>query len=521
MSLTVILAEDDLDIQLVARLALKRAGFVVKVVNNGQEALDAVKAEPPDVILLDWMMPELRRTRNLPPSQGGSGYCRDPGRLPDRKVAGSRDTTRAEPRRRRLRHQAVRCTDARRAREGHRRPLHSVKIRTRAFLALWLITILVAGTIGVIVFALNIASGMDAERQRLSEILNVHGALWRALVELKHDQHDLAVLDLPSIRERLRNERIAVNEYLAHEASLVTAPDQVNRIQELRLQLQKWSETWDTAVPQSGSPEVLLTLSEADFAPVSKLLADFDRRERELWEESIRELASRRTLFFSILAAMTVMGMTIMAWLMLSTKRVILDPLTELTGAARRIEHGDFSGAHQTLREDEIGVLMNSFAKMVLAVQVRERELAMALSESRELTSVTAESRRRVEAAHADLLATLETVPAALMIFNVDGAVRLRNRAATEVFGIEPHSTELRKNYWSRFKRMTMDGTAIPPEDWISARAPRRNRQERRARDSPSRRPRLPDSCQRRAVAQRTWSRRRSRRRVPGHLEAA
>jgi CheY-like chemotaxis protein len=57
--MNVILAEDDLDIQLVARLALKRAGFIVKVVNNGQEAIDAVQQQPPDVILLDWMMPEL------------------------------------------------------------------------------------------------------------------------------------------------------------------------------------------------------------------------------------------------------------------------------------------------------------------------------------------------------------------------------------------------------------------------------------------------------------------------------
>ena len=48
------------------------------------------------------------------------------------------------------------------------------------------------------------ASGMDAERQRISEVLNVHGSLWRALVELKHDQHDLVVMDLPSIRERLQ-----------------------------------------------------------------------------------------------------------------------------------------------------------------------------------------------------------------------------------------------------------------------------------------------------------------------------
>ena len=51
MSLTVVLAEDDPDIQLVARLSLKRSGFVVRVVGNGREALDA--------ILLDWMMPEL------------------------------------------------------------------------------------------------------------------------------------------------------------------------------------------------------------------------------------------------------------------------------------------------------------------------------------------------------------------------------------------------------------------------------------------------------------------------------
>jgi len=57
--MTVVLAEDDPDIQFVARLALKRAGFVVTVVGNGQQALDAVRQSPPDVILLDWMMPEL------------------------------------------------------------------------------------------------------------------------------------------------------------------------------------------------------------------------------------------------------------------------------------------------------------------------------------------------------------------------------------------------------------------------------------------------------------------------------
>ena len=123
------------------------------------------------------------------------------------------------------------------------------------------------------------------------------------------------------------------------------------------------------------------------------------------------------------------------------------------------------------MRDDEIGVLVNSFAKMAQSIQARERELATALTETRELASVTAESRRRVEAGHADLLATLETVPAALLIFNTDGSVRLRNRAATDVFGIEPQNPELRRNYWARFKRIAKDGSSIPAEDWISARA--------------------------------------------------
>ena len=98
-------------------------------------------------------------------------------------------------------------------------------------------------------------------------------------------------------------------------------------------------------------------------------------------------------------------------------------------------------------------------------------ELAAALGDSREMAAVTAESRRRVEAAHADLLATIETVPAALMIFNADGSVRLRNKAATDVMGIEPKNPQLRDNYWGRFKRVAKDGSVIPPDQWISARS--------------------------------------------------
>jgi DNA-binding response OmpR family regulator len=54
-----LLVEDDPDIQLVARAALKRAGFTVTVVDNGAAALDAIRSDPPAVVLLDWMMPDM------------------------------------------------------------------------------------------------------------------------------------------------------------------------------------------------------------------------------------------------------------------------------------------------------------------------------------------------------------------------------------------------------------------------------------------------------------------------------
>jgi DNA-binding response OmpR family regulator len=57
--MNLLLVEDDPDIQLVARAALRRSGFDVTVANSGPAALDQVRATQPDVILLDWMMPDM------------------------------------------------------------------------------------------------------------------------------------------------------------------------------------------------------------------------------------------------------------------------------------------------------------------------------------------------------------------------------------------------------------------------------------------------------------------------------
>jgi two-component system, OmpR family, alkaline phosphatase synthesis response regulator PhoP len=54
-----LLAEDEPDVQLIARLSLKKAGFTVVTVGSGVEVLQRVAEEQPDAILLDWMMPDM------------------------------------------------------------------------------------------------------------------------------------------------------------------------------------------------------------------------------------------------------------------------------------------------------------------------------------------------------------------------------------------------------------------------------------------------------------------------------
>jgi len=54
---TVLLAEDSVAIRSILAFLLRGRGYVVIECADGQEALDRVRAEPPDAIILDVMMP--------------------------------------------------------------------------------------------------------------------------------------------------------------------------------------------------------------------------------------------------------------------------------------------------------------------------------------------------------------------------------------------------------------------------------------------------------------------------------
>ncbi len=75
---TILVVEDEPDIQELITYNLTREGFTVSVIGSGEEALDAIRGEPPGLVLLDLMLPGLdgrevcrelkadAETRNIP-----------------------------------------------------------------------------------------------------------------------------------------------------------------------------------------------------------------------------------------------------------------------------------------------------------------------------------------------------------------------------------------------------------------------------------------------------------------------
>lgn len=59
MTASILVVDDEPNIVLSLEFVLQSEGYRVRVARDGQEALDAIAAEPPDLILLDVMLPRV------------------------------------------------------------------------------------------------------------------------------------------------------------------------------------------------------------------------------------------------------------------------------------------------------------------------------------------------------------------------------------------------------------------------------------------------------------------------------
>lgn len=56
----ILLAEDDRFLRRAGEVSLKRAGYEVVTASDGEEALQVARAQPPDLLLLDLIMPRMQ-----------------------------------------------------------------------------------------------------------------------------------------------------------------------------------------------------------------------------------------------------------------------------------------------------------------------------------------------------------------------------------------------------------------------------------------------------------------------------
>ena len=59
MTARILIVEDEAALVTLLSYSLEKEGFTVRVAADGEQALEALAEEPPDLVLLDWMLPHL------------------------------------------------------------------------------------------------------------------------------------------------------------------------------------------------------------------------------------------------------------------------------------------------------------------------------------------------------------------------------------------------------------------------------------------------------------------------------
>ena len=102
----ILVVEDNPEVLEMINLAL-REQYTILAAQNGLQGLEAAKRERPDVIITDFMMPEMDGLTMLKPLRAGAGSDGHPGHHVDRQGAAGGSAVRSRGRRRRLPGEAV------------------------------------------------------------------------------------------------------------------------------------------------------------------------------------------------------------------------------------------------------------------------------------------------------------------------------------------------------------------------------------------------------------------------------
>ena len=74
----ILIVDDDADNRAIMEIVLSREGFVTAIAGTGREALDRVAREPPDLVLLDLMLPDMSGYQVTATLKGNPGTSKIP-----------------------------------------------------------------------------------------------------------------------------------------------------------------------------------------------------------------------------------------------------------------------------------------------------------------------------------------------------------------------------------------------------------------------------------------------------------
>jgi signal transduction histidine kinase/CheY-like chemotaxis protein len=194
-----------------------------------------------------------------------------------------------------------------------------------------------------------------------------------------------------------------------------------------------------------GSGAVTLYINRQDAELIAEA-ADHGLITREV----LAEIELRRETAQEIVIVLEAAVLGVVALMILSVNRTVLRPMRRLTDAAASITYGQLTTITPVQRSDEVGLLTNALSRMVATVAEREDEL-----------------RTR----HREIETMLETVPAAFIVVDGRGHVRLQNRAASALVGPPPKIGSAMAKYRAEFTLLARDGREIPEGQWPLARA--------------------------------------------------
>ena len=328
--------------------------------------------------------------------------------------------------------------------------MKTLSIRTRVTAAFLLLITMALVEAAVVLYVQRESSRAIEDAARTQMILVDHFAVARALDAMRAAFRGFLITGHAREQAEYDAQGLYYERAIPPARALITDEEQRARFARIVTMVTEWRALTREVMEQrkAGADVTARFVNEtaAQFEALQREMDAFERRQTDISTRA-GDLAQSRVRAATItLTAIPLVAVVFMFGLLVATDRAILTPLLGLTRSARRLAGGDYEAPLPVTRNDEIGVLVGAFSEMRSAVHARASDAATA--------------EQRIRTAHAELLAIINTVPAALVILDPDGSIRMQNKAAEHLLGTAPDTPLARKTYWQGFAMR--DGAGRP-----------------------------------------------------------